>query len=52
MVLTAQPCFMTPGKSPFNLIKKCYLYGSETDCTEIFKPVITDNGICCAANAR
>ena len=32
------------------LLKKCLLHGKEVDCTKLFKPVPTDNGICCSFN--
>ena len=50
--LSAQPCFNGPDLSKFNLLKQCLVYGIETDCRQIFKPVITDIGICCAVNTR
>ena len=52
MHFAAQPCFEKQGFSKFNLLKQCFLYDDEIDCKKIFKPVKTDNGICCAANAR
>ena len=52
MLLSAQPCFQQPGYSKFNLLKQCFLNDTEIDCRKIFKQVITDNGICCSANAR
>ena len=51
MKLSAQPCVATDNQT-YNLIKKCFLYGKEINCESLFKPVITDIGICCAANTR
>ena len=28
----------------------CYLQGNEVNCSEIFTPVVTDSGVCCAFN--
>ena len=46
------PCFGRPDDSGGYLLKKCFLYGQEMDCRQLFKPVPTDSGICCAFNHR
>ena len=40
----------SPGSE--HLLKKCLLYGQEVDCANLFKPVPTDMGICCAFNHK
>ena len=32
------------------MIVQCHFEGEERDCQEIFKPVITDDGLCCGFN--
>ena len=44
------PCFSKPSTSPGFLLKKCFFAGEERDCKEIFKPLPTSSGICCAFN--
>ena len=46
------PCFGQAGDTGGFLLKKCFLYGEERDCRELFRPVPTDSGICCAFNHR
>ena len=46
------PCFDRANSSGGFLLKKCFLYGEERDCRELFRPVPTDSGICCAFNSR
>ena len=43
----SQPCFQIPGISTANMIKKCEVYGKNVDCKSLFRPVLTDIGICC-----
>ena len=46
------PCFGGAANSGGFLLKKCFLYGKERDCRDLFRPVPTDAGICCAFNHR
>ena len=46
------PCFDREDESGGFLLKKCFLYGEEKDCRDLFRPVTTDSGICCAFNHR
>ena len=46
------PCFGGADSSGGFLLKRCFLYGEERDCRELFKSVPTDSGICCAFNHR
>ena len=46
------PCFGGADNSGGFLLKKCFLYGEERDCRDLFRPVTTDSGICCAFNHR
>ena len=32
------------------MLRQCSWQGKEVDCSEIFTPVITDSGVCCAFN--
>ena len=32
------------------MLRQCKWEGKEVNCSEIFKPVITDTGVCCAFN--
>ena len=33
-------------------MRQCKWEGKEVNCSEIFSPVITDSGVCCAFNLR
>ena len=33
-----------------SVIAICSLQGNEVNCSEIFTPVVTDSGVCCAFN--
>ena len=49
------PCFGNPEEREVTegfLLKKCFLYGREMKCRDLFKSVPTDSGICCAFNHR
>ena len=35
-----------------HLLRQCWWQGKEVNCSEIFSPVITDSGVCCAFNLR
>ena len=47
------PCYPS-NTSPesAHLLRECWLQGEEINCSEIFTPVITDTGVCCAFNLR
>ena len=45
------PCFPTPA-SPGHLLERCRWAGETVDCRQLFTPVATDSGICCAFNPR
>ena len=32
------------------MLRQCLWQGKEVNCSEIFTPVITDSGVCCAFN--
>ena len=34
------------------MLKKCTWQGNLVNCSDIFTPVITDSGVCCAFNHR
>ena len=34
------------------MLRQCKWEGKEVNCSEIFKPVITDTGVCCAFNLQ
>ena len=34
------------------MLKKCWWQGRQVQCSEIFTPVITDSGVCCAFNLK
>ena len=34
------------------LLKKCILHGQEVECSHLFKPMPTDQGICCSFNQK
>ena len=34
------------------LLKKCILHSQEVECSHLFKPMPTDQGICCSFNQR
>ena len=34
------------------MLKKCTCQGNLVNCSDIFTPVITDSGVCCAFNHR
>ena len=50
---SALPCHLDPlsPDSPY-MLKKCTWQGKQVNCSEIFTPVITDTGVCCAFNQR
>ena len=45
------PCFPS-NTSPMSayMLKQCWWQGKRVNCSEIFTPVITDSGVCCAFN--
>ena len=45
------PCFKNKITDAF-LLKKCFWNGKELDCSDIFKQVPSDSGMCCAFNAQ
>ena len=45
-----QPCCPLPGLNTNNLLKKCEWQGKDTNCSDLFKTVPTDSGMCCAFN--
>ena len=34
------------------MLRQCQWEGREVNCSQIFKPVITDTGVCCAFNLQ
>ena len=34
------------------MLRKCVWQGEVIDCSDIFTPVVTDSGICCALNVK
>ena len=34
------------------MLRECWWRGEQINCSEIFTPVITDTGVCCAFNLR
>ena len=47
------PCFPSKDnpESP-HMLSQCSWQGKDVNCTEIFTPVITDSGVCCAFNLQ
>jgi hypothetical protein len=46
------PCFPVQNISDRGLLARCEVAGQEVDCREIFTTVATDEGMCCAFNAK
>ena len=46
------PCFNGKNASDGGLLAHCEFAGQEVDCREIFQTVATDEGLCCAFNAK
>ena len=46
------PCFPVQNISEGGLLARCEVAGQEVDCRDIFQTVATDEGICCAFNAK
>ena len=44
------PILLSPIKIGKYGIAVCSLQGKEVNCSEIFTPVVTDSGVCCAFN--
>ena len=50
---SALPCSFDPlSEDPVFMLKKCTWQGKLVNCSDIFTPVITDSGVCCAFNHR
>ena len=49
---SSQSCFEIAKFTNINLLKQCELHNTVIDCEKIFKPIVTDYGICCGANTR
>ena len=48
---TQLPCIAgNPSISPGHLLQTCYWAGKQVNCSSIFTPTITDQGICCSFN--
>ena len=45
------PCFEEENKEEHMLLS-CELAGKKINCSDIFTPVVTDSGICCAFNVK
>ena len=45
------PCFEGETKDKEHMLLSCELAGSKVNCSDLFKRVPTDSGICCALNA-
>ena len=47
------PCSYDPlSEDSSYMLKKCTWQGNLVNCSDIFTPVITDSGVCCAFNHR
>ena len=49
------PCYPFPSSelsSSTHMLRQCQWEGREVNCSQIFKPVITDTGVCCAFNLQ
>ena len=49
------PCYpppTSPNTDSVHMLRQCSWKGKEVNCSEIFTPVITDSGVCCAFNLR
>ena len=49
------PCYPFSSSELSNsthMLRQCKWEGKEVNCSEIFKPVITDTGVCCAFNLQ
>ena len=47
------PCYpppTSPNTDSVHMLRQCLWQGEEGNCSEIFTPVITDSGVCCAFN--
>ena len=50
---SALPCSYDPlSEDSAFMLKKCTWQGNLVNCSDIFTPVITDSGVCCAFNHR
>ena len=50
---SALPCSYDPlSEDSAYMLKKCTWQGNLVNCSDIFTPVITDYGVCCAFNHR
>ena len=50
---SALPCSYDPlSEDSSYMLKKCTWQGNLVNCSDIFTPVITDSGVCCAFNHR
>ena len=47
------PCYPSNTSSESaHMLRQCWWRGEQINCSEIFTPVITDTGVCCAFNLR
>ena len=49
------PCYPFPSSEishSTHMLRQCQWEGREVNCSDIFKPVITDTGVCCAFNLQ